>query len=235
MNYVSAVRHPWPCLVFLVPLLAAYEVGVVWLGGSLRNGADVWLRYVMEWLGGASDLLAPAFILAILVAWTFWRWDDRPSHVIGVLFGMVLECILFAGFIWMIGRNFNGILEHFGVPLATQWDISQDSIGRLVTFIGAGIYEETVFRLILFAGLAWLLHFIMIPWILAMPMALIVSSILFALAHHVDPNTHPIDQKLFLFRATAGAIFALLFCWRGFGIAAGTHAMYDILVGMPSG
>ena len=33
------------------------------------------------------------------------------------------------------------------------------------------------------------------------------------------------------FRCLAGIFFATLFVYRGFGIAAGTHALYDVLVG----
>jgi hypothetical protein len=34
----------------------------------------------------------------------------------------------------------------------------------------------------------------------------------------------------FGFRVLAGVFFSLVFLRRGFGIAAGTHALYDILV-----
>jgi membrane protease YdiL (CAAX protease family) len=34
----------------------------------------------------------------------------------------------------------------------------------------------------------------------------------------------------FAFRMSAGSLFSLLFWRRGFGIAVGTHAVYDILV-----
>src|SRR3954452_13902779 len=41
-GYFSATRHPLECLLFLLPLLAAYEGGVAWLGGDqadrMRNG-----------------------------------------------------------------------------------------------------------------------------------------------------------------------------------------------------
>ena len=37
---------------------------------------------------------------------------------------------------------------------------------------------------------------------------------------------------VFLFRMLAGIYFALLFRLRGFGIAVGTHAFYDIIVGV---
>ena len=47
-GYVPATRHPWPCLLFVFPLLVIYEVGVFSLGGAqpetVRNGADHWLR-----------------------------------------------------------------------------------------------------------------------------------------------------------------------------------------------
>jgi hypothetical protein len=32
---------------------------------------------------------------------------------------------------------------------------------------------------------------------------------------------------------TAGLYFALIFWVRGFGIAVGSHAVYDVLVGIP--
>ena len=52
MSYWQSTRHPGPCLLFLAPLLAAYEIGVVKLGGAtplaLRNGADAWLRWGLQ-------------------------------------------------------------------------------------------------------------------------------------------------------------------------------------------
>ena len=41
--YFPATRHPWPCLLFVLPLLVAYEAGVLLLGGphpeTVRNGS----------------------------------------------------------------------------------------------------------------------------------------------------------------------------------------------------
>ena len=33
-DYIGATKHPWPCFLFLLPFLAAYEGGVLWLGGT---------------------------------------------------------------------------------------------------------------------------------------------------------------------------------------------------------
>ena len=54
-DYFPATRHPWPCFLFLLPLLVLYEAGVLLLGGmhpeTLRNGADNWLRWGLGSMG----------------------------------------------------------------------------------------------------------------------------------------------------------------------------------------
>ena len=66
----------------------------------------------------------------------------------------------------------------------------------------------------------------------AMVVAVLATSLLFAIAHHVGPYGEPFLWFTFLFRVLAGIFFAVLFLYRGFGIAAGAHAGYDILVGL---
>jgi membrane protease YdiL (CAAX protease family) len=56
--------------------------------------------------------------------------------------------------------------------------------------------------------------------------------VLFSAAHYVGPCGDPFRWLTFLFRFLAGVFFAVLFRYRGFGIAAGTHALYDVLVGL---
>ena len=57
------------------------------------------------------------------------------------------------------------------------------------------------------------------------------SALLFALAHHAGSPGEPFTWFAFIFRWMAGVFFAWVFILRGFGIAVGTHTMYDILVG----
>jgi membrane protease YdiL (CAAX protease family) len=63
-------------------------------------------------------------------------------------------------------------------------------------------------------------------------LGLVASSLLFAAAHYVGPLGDAFDLYSFTFRTLAGMFFAILFVVRGFGIAAGTHALYDVLVGL---
>ena len=83
-GYLSATRHPWSCLLFLVPLIVVYEAGVVWLGGPqpelLRNGADTWLRWG---LGVMLNPLFPTLPLGTLSA----------NLLGGLLMGFAMEII----------------------------------------------------------------------------------------------------------------------------------------------
>jgi membrane protease YdiL (CAAX protease family) len=55
-----------------------------------------------------------------------------------------------------------------------------------------------------------------------------LSAILFAFYHF--PTFQDIEWGMFLFYTIAGMYFSCIFIVRGFGIVAGTHAMYDVLV-----
>ena len=66
----------------------------------------------------------------------------------------------------------------------------------------------------------------------ALAVAVLTTSLAFSLAHYVGPAAEAFDLFTFTFRTIAGAFFAVLFVTRGFGVAVGTHAAYDLLVGI---
>ena len=49
-------------------------------------------------------------------------------------------------------------------------------------------------------------------------------------AHHLGPFGQDYGNYVFIFRLLAGLYFALLFHFRGFGVAVGTHACYNVMV-----
>src|SRR5271155_2909938 len=97
-GYLLATRHPWPCLLFLLPLLVAYEAGVIWLGGpqpeALRNGADAWVRWGLGSFGFPQFYCAPALIVAALLFWSVLRLWDRPEKMVSIWIGMTAESVL---------------------------------------------------------------------------------------------------------------------------------------------
>jgi hypothetical protein len=234
-GYLLSTRHPWPCLLFLLPLLLAYEVGVLCLGGAhadaLRNGADSWLRWLLDGFGFSQLYVPPALIVVVFLVWSWWRRWDRPYDCTGIWIGMIIESAAFAVGLWGLSRGLGPFLDRLGIRLSYA-PSTETTLGQVITFVGAGIYEEVLFRLILFSGLIWLMRHVQFSAFKAVPLAALASAMIFSAAHHVGPFGEAFDSYVFLFRTLAGLYFALLYQLRGFGIAVGTHAAYDVLVGV---
>ncbi|HID75834.1 MAG TPA: CPBP family intramembrane metalloprotease [Planctomycetaceae bacterium] len=237
-GYWVESRWPLVSLVFVCPLLLAYEIGVLALGPeAVRNGADVWLRQLLDAIGFGQYFLLPVLTVCLLLAWHYttglpWRVPR------GVLSGMLGECLVLALCLRVIlevqGRLLAGITGRAGL---LTLDLS-GLCGRAVGFLGAGVYEELLFRLMLFSGAVWLLRRLGLKRPMATAGSVVLTSLSFAGAHYIGPHGEPVawSQGLFWFsfsfRFLAGVFFSLLFVYRGFGIAAGAHAGYDILVGI---
>ena len=102
----------------------------------------------------------------------------------------------------------------------------------LIGFCGAGLYEEVLFRLLMLPIAVWAFERLGCSTLAAGFWALVLSSLLFSGAHYIGPLGDSFTLYSFTFRTVAGLFFALLFLLRGFGIAAGTHFFYDLLVGL---
>ena len=82
LPYWRQAREPLACLIFLAPLLAIYELGVLWHGsseGSIRNGADFWMR---NWLQGAGvdAIVLPILVVGVLLTWHRWASISGESR-----------------------------------------------------------------------------------------------------------------------------------------------------------
>jgi membrane protease YdiL (CAAX protease family) len=228
-GYWRQSRGPLASLLFIAPFLVIYEVGMLMAGPqALRNGADIWLRQLLDWIGFGNYFLLPALTAAILLAWQHlsgmpWRVAPR------VFFGMAAESGGLALALLFIARWhanwFAALLAASAVHAPGWW-------GRLTLYLGAGIYEELLFRLVLLSLLAAALRGAGLNRAWSFAVAAAISSLVFSAAHYVGPHGDALRLSSFVFRFLAGAFFAVLFVARGFGIAAGAHACYDILVGL---
>jgi len=115
-------------------------------------------------------------------------------------------------------------------PAARTWsDLNWQS--RVTLAVGAGIYEELLFRLILVTGV----HFLLVDLLrlthgIGAVVAVVISAIAFAFYHNSIFAGGQVNFWVLAFYIGAGLYFAGLFLWRGFGIVVGTHAVYDIVV-----
>ena len=219
-RYWVESRRPLASLVFIAPLLIIYETGVLLLG--VQNGADAFMRRLLDLLGFGQHFLLPILTICILLG---WHYLSRQSWQLsgGIISAMAVESLMLGVCLWVISFMQNSL-----VPLGIC-----GTVKSAVGFLGAGIYEELLFRLILLSLLAWALRRAGTKPLVSMIFAVIISSLLFAAAHHVGSSGEwPILWSDFLFRFLAGIFFSIVYIYRGFGIAAGSHAAYDILAGV---
>lgn len=220
----------------MAPILLAYEVGVVWLGGdaagALRTGADAWMRRGLAAVGLTDHWLLPLGVMIGLLLWqTFSHRDWRfPPVALG---GMVLESLVLAVALAGMSRllDLGFIVLDRSAPLLATGAGPPDTAAALIGFLGAGVYEETLFRLALIPVFFGLLRALRTPPVLASAAAVTFSSLLFSLAHHAGTPGESFTWFAFIFRWLAGIYFAWVFVVRGFGVAVGTHTAYDVIVG----
>ncbi len=234
-GYWASTRRPLPCLAFVLPLLLAYEVGLAWLGGpssdALRAGADTWIRRALSSIGLTDRWLLPFFLTSSLLAWQALDRRDWRFHPL-ILGGMVVESLILAVALIGLGKLVDLGFVRLDGPLLTTRTLTTSSVAApLIGFIGAGIYEEALFRLASIPLLYGLLKLVMIPPLPACTLAITASSLLFSLAHHAGAPGEVFTLFAFVFRWLAGVFFAYVFVARGFGVVVGTHSAYDLLVG----
>jgi membrane protease YdiL (CAAX protease family) len=231
-----ATRKPLPCLAFVLPLLVAYEVGVNILGGpsadALRAGADAWIRQGLAAFGLTDRWLLPIALVSGLLGWQALDrrdWRFPPMVLVGMLIESLTLAVALVGLSKLVDLGFSR-LEGPGI-LAAGPPASRHPIAPVVGFLGAGLYEEALFRLALIPLLYRSMRLVLIPPLAACTLAITASSLLFSLAHHAGAPGEAFTWFAFIFRWLAGVFFAWVFVVRGFGVAVGTHTAYDLLVG----
>ncbi len=239
-GYLQETTRPLPCLVFVLPLLVAYEGGLLLWPQAMRNGADVWLRRLLELIGFGQYFLLPLLTCGILLAWHHVR-QDRWRVRGGVLYGMLLESLGLGFFLLLLAQLQGAWFNHWSAGWTAAMGGSDGVAARVSAFFGAGIYEELLFRLMLLPLLAAALRALGVSRRASLVTAVVLAGLLFAAAHYrLDLALGPwhlatsygdaFQWTSFLFRFSAGVFFSLVFLYRGFAIAVGSHAVYDILV-----
>jgi membrane protease YdiL (CAAX protease family) len=235
-NYLETTRTHTYSLLFALPLLVLYELGAMMISGGqsgMRNGADVLLRTLLA-TGGVQGTLAftaaLALVAAVLVA--LERKKKRVPLRAAYFGGMVAEsaayAVLFGG---LIAAATQVVLGGVVRMAADGGGITKlPLLDGVVLSLGAGIYEELLFRVLLTGGLFALLRAMGTRRSTAGIVAVVVSAFIFSAFHYVGPYAYPLELNSFTFRFLAGLAFSALYMVRGFGVAAWTHALYDVFL-----
>ncbi len=226
-SYYDRSRRPLQALLFLLPLLFAYEVGMLLyaelMGADLPpNSAWALLYKVFAVVGAGGHYLPGLLVVMVLLAWHIarrdpWELDPKLYLAMGIESVALAIPILVFALVW--GS------EPIQQPAAPDYPWQ----AKLVFSVGAGIYEELLFRLIAIA----LLHLILVDLIglkhlHGAMIAVSSSAVLFAAYHFAGPADF--DLVRFVFYFAAGMYLAWLYLLRGFGVVVATHAIYDVFI-----
>ena len=241
-SYWRAARAPRYSLLFALPLLVLYELFAFTLSHDaivgVRNGADVLLKSLFVGLGGREGLIAFGILLlgtgAVLVVRDVRRGGAIDLRIFGFMLLESVVCALAFGLVvgTLTGLLLGGLVTGPGPSLATAQAVAPLGLStRLMISLGAGIYEELLFRVLLVGFLAWCGRRLL-GWGPGGSgvMATVVGALVFSAFHYVGPYGEPLELPSFTFRALAGVAFSALYLLRGFGITAWTHALYDVFL-----
>lgn len=225
-EYHACTRRVSVSLLYLAPLLTAHEIALRVAAPSVRNAAELSVKHVLGTLGDSRTLLL--YPLAVLIAACLYRAvkEDLPF---GRMFApFMVESLLWALLLGPLITFFLGVFPlqpasaAAATPSTTLWV-------ALLSSVGAGIYEELLFRFLALGGLFVILRrvFAVGDW-WSVSIAVLASAALFAAYHHIGPHGEPWELRAVLFRGVAGILLGVLFAFRGLGIVVYLHAWYDV-------
>lgn len=213
--------------VLAFPLFITYQVGLLGSrsGGSGVDFISAWLALLCQYSFGAYLWLLLGMVVgyAGLLAWLRRRGGFDPRRFAPMLLEAGVYALAMGSLILFVLREFVELL-----PM-NAGGVVGSPLDRIVVSAGAGFHEELVFRLLILGGLAWLLS-PRLGRLTAGGIALLFSSLLFALAHHVGAGSEELTAGAFAYRSLAGLYFGAIYLLRGFSVAAWTHALYDLYV-----
>ncbi|MCL5945258.1 MAG: CPBP family intramembrane metalloprotease [Planctomycetes bacterium] len=234
-GYFDRSHRPLQCLIFMAPLLIIYQIGAVlhpWspVHGPTHNiiAFELMLNF-FSLFGAVGSYLPPMAVVAIMLGWHLARKDPLKFEP-GLYVAMGAE-----SFLWAVALVILFLAVDHGLAMQALTHGVTHVMQRLswqtqvVLSLGAGIYEELLFRLVLITVLNMILVDLFgLSVGKAIPVIIIASAVLFSLYHFLG-NEQP-TWGAFIIRTMAGIYFAGIFIFRGFGIDVATHAGYDLMV-----
>lgn len=224
-GYLRQSQTPLASLLFVLPLLVLHELGVRYyatLPGQAieyRVTAFTLIAQFLQSCGATGRYLPALAVVAILASWHAAR-GDRWEFNTPLLAGMFVESLVLA-------LPLVGVYLLFSRSAPTFMAVGEWKLMASL-YLGAGVYEELVFRLGAFSVLSFL---VLDLWGMSRGpgVAVVVglSAVLFAIYHMLGAAHYPHPALVFV--ALRGVFYGIIFLERGFGVSVGVHTAYDLL------
>ncbi len=225
-TYLAESRSFYYSLFLVSPLLIIYEAGTVRLFANrpfeLRNAADAFLRFILEQVGiepGHYFSLIFFIVLALVLFMGIYREGSRP------LISIVFPMMLVEGLIW--GFALVVVLQSIA-SLTLGVTPDQQGLTQINLALGAGLYEELVFRVILISAIGMIFkHGFSWNKRTASWAGLMGAAAIFAGFHLF---TEVFEWSAFIQRFAGGLLLGLLYLNRGYGLAVYGHVFYNLII-----
>ena len=227
-SYWLSTRSPLYSFLFTVPLFLIYEIGIFLTSSDdmfvLRNGADALMRQILATFGITGLYwVGVIFFIGFIIAFILQRkyWEETQIHSDYFLL-MMAESVGWSVLIYFLMTNVYLLLMNPTGSMLVQ---------QVTLAVGAGIYEEFLFRVLLIAGISVILGFIFQwsdktrNWA-----AMVIAAGIFSSFHFIGEYGDFFSFNIFMVRFLAGIALGTLYFLRGFGITAWSHAVYDLIV-----
>lgn len=228
-SYWQQSKSPFYSLIFTIPLLITYEVMIFSFNHSdiigLRNGADVLFRQFFAVFNIYGFYFVGFLVLsALLISYYFYSKHEIYGKFQGKFFIlMVLESLLYALVMFIVVDKIGKYFMSAGA--------NPDTNIFIALALGAGVYEEFIFRVVLVSGcLFFLRDLLKLNSLVSVILSVLFASFIFSVFHYLGDFGEVFEVKSFLVRFGAGIFLSALYALRGYGITAYTHTFYDLIV-----
>lgn len=229
-HYLSSTKSLLYSYLISLPLLLLYEV-LIFISQPdsarvVRISVDVWIRTLFSYI--SQDVLSLTLIfMALLGIFVLYRERNRLSSLrVSYFFIMLLEACLYAFVLAVLISTTVSNLMQMQISPAESLSFLQ----QMALSLGAGLYEELFFRVILVSALLFIFKKLSHKKYLNYTLAMVIAAAIFSLAHYIGSLGYSFTFESFLFRFLFGLSLNAIYLWRGFGMAAWTHATYDLMV-----
>ncbi len=237
-SYWQQSKSPFYSLIFTIPLLVTYEIMIFSFNHSdiigLRNGADVLFRQFFAIFDIYGFYLVGFVVLsALLVSYYFYSKHETYGKFQGKFFIlMILESLLYALIMFIVVDKIGKYLMAISSSNVFPAEGANPDTNRLIALaLGAGVYEEFIFRVVLVSGcLFFLRDLLKLNPLISVILSVLFASFVFSIFHYLGDFGEVFEVKSFLVRFGAGIFLSVLYTLRGYGITAYTHTFYDLIV-----
>jgi len=225
-SYLNNSKSFYYSLLFISPLFFIYEL-MCWIQYvneifSIRNSADIFFQNIIREIFNDLTPLILLFVIPFIFIYNRKK-IFKINYVMSTFFIMLFETIFWTILFVILVGSFNTLL------LSIVHD--KIFIEQYYLALGAGIWEEYLFRVVIMFVLIYILNNILnYNYFFSAILSILISSVLFSLFHHLGPFGEVFIYSNFFLRTFAGIFLGLLYLLRGYGIVVYTHVFYDFFI-----